>query len=43
MAVAVDNTSDPMKRKAFHEGLKFKKSGLEEEPIYSKLEKRAFQ
>ena len=40
MAVAVDNTSDSMKRIAYHEGLKFKKSGLEKEVIYAKLEKQ---
>ncbi len=40
MAVAVDNTSDSIKRKAYHEGLKFKNSGLEEVVIYAKLEKQ---
>ena len=40
MEVAVDNTSDSMKRKAYHEGLKFKNSGLEEVVIYAKLEKQ---
>ena len=40
MAVAVDNTSDSIRRKAYHEGLKFKNSGLEEVVIYAKLEKQ---
>ena len=40
MAVAVDNTSDSIKLKAYHEGLKFKNSGLEEVVIYAKLEKQ---
>ncbi|MGB5462072.1 MAG: hypothetical protein WBM92_01780 [Aureibaculum sp.] len=40
MAVAVDNKSDSNKSKAYHEGLKYKKSGLEEEVIYAKLEKQ---
>ena len=40
MAVAVDNTSDSIRRKAYHEGLKLKNSGLEEVVIYAKLEKQ---
>ena len=40
MAVAVDNTSDSIKRKAYVEGLKLKNTGLEEEVIYAKLEKQ---
>ncbi len=40
MVVAVDNTSDSIKRKAYYEGLKFKNSGLEEVVIYAKLEKQ---
>ena len=42
MAVVVDNTSDSIKLKAYHEGLKFKNSGLEEVVIYAKLEKQGF-
>ena len=40
MAIAVDNTSDSMERKAYVEGRKFKNSGLEEEVIYARLEKQ---
>jgi len=40
MAVAVDNTSDSVKRKAYVEGLKLQNTGLEEVVIYAKLEKQ---
>jgi len=40
MAVAADNTSDSVKRKAYVEGLKLQNTGLEEVVIYAKLEKQ---
>ena len=36
------NIREQLKHKAYLEGLKFKNSGLEEDVIYAKLEKRGF-
>ena len=36
----MENNNEYSKHKAYHEGLKFKNSGLEEEVIYAKLEKQ---
>ena len=36
----MENNNEYLKNKAYHEGLKFKNSGLEEEVIYAKLEKQ---
>ena len=36
----MENNNDHLRNKAYKEGLKFKKSGLEEEVVYAKLEKQ---